>query len=94
VSFSQDPERTARVRAAFLATMSELGPRSLSQFIDEAVMVEVEKPEAKSKGGKPFTECSGQAAPRPPVGGMTLTRRAVVVQAQRPGTSPGLCLFS
>lgn len=56
VSFYQDPEDTARVRGTILHTMALEGGRfrNLSQFIDHAVMAEVERLEAKYNGGQPF----------------------------------------
>lgn len=54
VSFYQSPEDTNRVRGAIIHTTSREGPRSLSQFIHQAVMKEVERLEAKYNGGKPF----------------------------------------
>src|SRR5690606_36873004 len=54
VSFYQYPEDTGRVRGAILHTMTTEGPRTLSQFINDAVMAEVERLEAKYNGGKPF----------------------------------------
>lgn len=54
VSFYQDPEDTARVRGAILHTMALEGPLTLSQFIDNAVMVEVRRLEDKYNQGKPF----------------------------------------
>ena len=54
VSFYQDPEDTDRVRGAILHTMAAEGPRSLSQFINKAVMTEVERLERKYNDGAPF----------------------------------------
>lgn len=56
VSFYQNPEDTARVRGTILHTMALEGGRfrNLSQFIDQAVMAEVERLEAKYNGGQPF----------------------------------------
>lgn len=54
VSFYQDPEDTARLRAAILYTMAAEGHRNLSQFINRAVMAEVERLEAKYNHGQPF----------------------------------------
>lgn len=54
VTFYQDPEDTARVRGALLHTMTTEGTRSLSQFINEAVMAEVARLETKYNAGQPF----------------------------------------
>lgn len=56
VSFYQDPEDTARVRGTILHTMALEGGRfrNLSQFIDQAVMAEVQRLEAKYNNGQPF----------------------------------------
>jgi len=54
VSFYQDPEDTARARAALLNTLTTEGNRSLSEFIDRAVMAEVERLERKHNNGKPW----------------------------------------
>ena len=54
VSFYQEPEDTDRVRGAILDTMTTEGSRNLTQFINAAVMREVERLEAKYNGGQPF----------------------------------------
>lgn len=54
VGFYQDPSDTARVRGAIVHTGASEGPRTLSQFIDRAVMAEVERLEAKYNDGQPF----------------------------------------
>ena len=54
VSFYQEPEDTDRVRGAILHTMTTEGSRNLTQFINAAVMREVERLEAKYNGGEPF----------------------------------------
>ena len=54
VSFYQEPEDTDRVRGAILHTMTTEGSRNLTQFINAAVMREVERLEAKYNGGRPF----------------------------------------
>lgn len=54
VSFYQEPEDTDRVRGAILHTMTTEGSRNLTQFINAAVMREVERLEAKYNGGQPF----------------------------------------
>lgn len=64
VSFYQDPEDTARVRGAILHTMTTEGSRSLSQFIDRAVMAEVVRLEAKYNGGKPFPPVGARELPQ------------------------------
>ncbi len=54
VSFYQDPEDTNRMRGAILHTMTTEGSRTLTQFINAAVLAEVERLEAKYNGGRPF----------------------------------------
>ncbi|MGO2520133.1 MAG: ParB family protein [Microbacterium sp.] len=54
VSFEQHPEDTARMRGAVVATMLQEPHRSLTDFINRAVMAEVERLERKYNGGKPF----------------------------------------
>ncbi len=63
VGFYQAPEDTARVRGAILHTGAIEGPRTLSQFIDHAVMVEVERLEAKYNGGRPFPPVGARELP-------------------------------
>lgn len=64
VSFYQDPADTDRVRGAILHTMAAEGPRSLSQFIDRAVMAEVVRLEKKHNGGKPFPPVGARELPQ------------------------------
>lgn len=64
VSFYQAPEDTDRVRGAIIHTTSSEGPRSLSQFIHQAVMTEVERLEAKYNGGKPFPAVGARELPQ------------------------------
>lgn len=64
VSFYQDPEDTARVRGAILHTQLTEGSRSLSAFINHAVMAEVERLEAKYNGGKPFPAIGAREMPQ------------------------------
>lgn len=54
VSFYQDPNDTARVRAALFYTLHTEGPRTLTDFISHAVMTEVERLERKYNDGQPF----------------------------------------
>ncbi|WP_193073076.1 MULTISPECIES: ParB family protein [Brevibacterium] len=54
VSFYQRREDTARVRGAVLATRLDEGHRSMSEFINAAVLAEVERLEAKYNDGEPF----------------------------------------
>ena len=51
VSFYQERADTDRIRGAILHTMATEGSRSLSQFINQAVMAEVERLERKYNGG-------------------------------------------
>ena len=64
VSFYQAAEDTARVRGAILHTMATEGPRSLSQFIHEAVMAEVSRLEAKYNDGRPFPPVEARVLPQ------------------------------
>ena len=64
VSFYQDREDTDRVRGAILHTMTTEGSRSLSQFINKAVMAEVERLERKYNGGKPFPPVGARELPQ------------------------------
>ena len=64
VSFYQDPADTDRVRGAIVHTMATEGPRSLSQFIHQAVMAEVERLERKYNGGKPFPSVGARELPQ------------------------------
>ena len=64
VSFYQATEDTARVRGAILHTMATEGPRSLSQFIHEAVMAEVSRLEAKYNDGRPFPPVEARVLPQ------------------------------
>lgn len=54
VSFYQDRDDTARVRGAFLATRDDEGHRSMSEFINAAVLGEVERLEVKYNNGDQF----------------------------------------
>lgn len=64
VSFYQDPEDTARVRGALLHTQIPEGSRSLSAFINEAVMEKVERLEVKYNDGKPFPAVGARELPQ------------------------------
>ncbi|NYI72717.1 hypothetical protein GGQ54_003331 [Naumannella cuiyingiana] len=64
VSFYQDPDDTARVRAAILHTMTTEGSRGLSQFIHDAVMEKVEQLEARYNGGEPFPPVGPRELPQ------------------------------
>lgn len=64
VSFYQDPADTDRVRGAILHTMATEGPRTLSQFIDRAVMAEVVRLEKKHNGGQPFPPVGARELPQ------------------------------
>lgn len=64
VSFYQAREDTDRVRGALLHTMATEGSRSLSQFIHEAVMAEVERLEAKYNNGQPFPRVPARELPQ------------------------------
>lgn len=64
VSFYQEPEDTDRVRGAILHTMISEGSRTLSQFIHQAVMAEVERLEAKYNAGQPFPPVGARELPQ------------------------------
>lgn len=64
VSFYQNREDTDRVRGAILNTMASEGARSLSQFIHQAVMAEVERLEVKYNGGRPFPPVGARELPQ------------------------------
>lgn len=52
------------MRGAILNTMTTEGARSLSQFIHHAVMVEVERLEAKYNNGEPFPRVGARELPQ------------------------------
>ena len=64
VSFYQERDDTARVRAAILHTNHLEGPRSLSEFVHHAVMTEVERLERKYNGGEPWPGIGAGELPR------------------------------
>lgn len=65
VSFYQDPEDTARVRGALRGVMNQPGAATnMSQFIQRAVMREVERIEAEYNNGKPFPPAQAGDVPR------------------------------
>ena len=64
VSFYQDPADTARVRGAILHTQVAEGTRSLSDFINNAVMAEVHRLEASTTGVSPSPESVPGACPK------------------------------
>lgn len=64
MSFYQDPADTDRVRGAILYTMTTEGNRNLSQFVNDAVMGEVERLEAKYNNGKPFPPVKARELPQ------------------------------
>ena len=64
VSFYQDREDTDRVRGALLHTMATEGPRTLSQFINDAVMKEVTRLEKKHNAGRPFPKLGAGKLPQ------------------------------
>lgn len=54
LSIYQDPEDTARLRAAYRQTLAASTDRSFSDFINRVLMAEVERLEAQHNGGQPF----------------------------------------
>src|SRR5690625_597909 len=64
VSFYQERDDTARVRAAIMHTNHLEGPRSLSDFVHHAVMTEVERLERKYNDGEPWPGIGPGELPR------------------------------
>lgn len=64
VSFYQDPEDTARLRAAYRHTLANTADRSLSDFIQRVVMAEVERLEGQYNSGKPFPSVGAGELPQ------------------------------
>ncbi|MEV4902859.1 hypothetical protein AB0K08_16150 [Citricoccus sp. NPDC055426] len=64
VGFYQDPDDTARMRGAYLHTVATEGHRSLSAFIDHAVMTEVQRLEAEYNHGQPFPPVTTRQMPQ------------------------------
>ncbi len=54
LSIYQDPEDTARLRAAYRVVLAEGKDRSFSDFITRVLITEVERLEAEHNGGRPF----------------------------------------
>ena len=54
VSFYQEPDDTARMRATIMHTQAYEGFKGLSQFRQEAAMEKVEQLERKYNSGAPF----------------------------------------
>ena len=54
LSIYQDPEDTARLRAAYRQTLAASTDRSFSDFINRLLMTAVEQLEAEHNGGQPF----------------------------------------
>jgi Centromere-binding protein ParB C-terminal len=79
VSFYQAPEDTARMRGAILHTQSTEGPRSLSKFIDDAVMEKVVHLEERYNGGEPFPAVEARSLPQ----GRPATERSGASSKQR-----------
>lgn len=64
VSFYQAPEDTARMRAALMHTQGNEGGRSLSAFIQAAVMRETERLERKYNDGQPWAGVDAKGIPQ------------------------------
>lgn len=64
VSFYQDPEDTARARAAMVHTQGLEGSRSWSEFVDRALMREAERLEQRYNGGQPWPPVEAGEIPR------------------------------
>lgn len=69
VTFYQEKTDTDRVRGAILHTIPQEGVRTLSSFVNDAVMKEVERLEREYNGGKPFPPArSGELPQGRPLG--------------------------
>ncbi len=64
VSFYQDPDDTARARAAMVHTQGQEGSRSWSEFVDRALMREAERLEQRYNGGQPWPPVEAGEIPR------------------------------
>jgi hypothetical protein len=64
VSFYQNPEDTARLRAAYRHTLAATSDRSLSDFITRVVMAEVERLENQYNGAQPFPSVGAGEIPQ------------------------------
>ena len=64
VSFYQNPDDTARLRAAYAHTHAVEGYRSMSDLIDRAVMAEVNRLEERHNGGKPWQPVAARNIPQ------------------------------
>lgn len=64
MSIYQDPEDTDRIRGAIIHTMGQEGYRTLSQFVNGAVMEEVRRLEEKYNNGQPFPPVSAKGFPK------------------------------
>lgn len=64
VSFYQDAASTARARGAMFHTAVHEGARTWSEFLDHAVMREVERLEREYNDGKPFPSMGAGALPQ------------------------------
>ena len=64
LSWAKLVESYDRVRGALLHTMATEGPRTLSQFINDAVMKEVTRLEKKHNAGKPFPKLGAGKLPQ------------------------------
>jgi hypothetical protein len=64
VSFYQDPEDTARARAAMVHTQGVEGSRSWSEFVDRALMREAERLEQRYNSGQPWPPVEAGEIPR------------------------------
>ncbi|GAB3186101.1 hypothetical protein GCM10027060_26360 [Nesterenkonia halophila] len=64
MSIYQDPADTDRIRGAIIHTMGQEGYRTLSQFVNSAVMEEVRRLEEKYNNGQPFPPVSAKGFPK------------------------------
>ena len=64
VAFYQAPADTARARAAWINTQGKERTRSLSEFIDNAVMEKVEELETKYNQGKSWAAIEAGVLPK------------------------------
>ncbi len=81
VGYYQDPDATARARAAYDWTRPHEGHRSFSDFIAAAVMREVQRLERKYHEGEPWPAVSPRGRARGPAPRTPTARRGVYATA-------------
>jgi len=63
ISVYQDPALTARIQAAIAHTAPQEGLRSMSQFVNDAIVAELDRLEVLYNGGRPFPPARHGAMP-------------------------------